>query len=526
MRTILRAVALGSAAGLAIGAGGSPTELCALAFLGPALLLLAIELPEPRAAEIAVVPAAVDAAPSPTVSLRTALAAGAACGFATNALCTSWIVTLLEVYGGFPRIASLPVGALMWIGQSLPWASAAWLAVPLIRAGVPGWVALPMTITIGGSYAPMLFPWRLGVSQMPDVLFVQCAELGGPALVDLCLALASCGMMHALRGRDRRAAIAGALALVIPFGYGALRVEQVRALRESSPALAVGVVQPNIGILEKHEPRLREAHLELHRAMTIELERAGAELVLWPESSYPFPVERADPGDSQEHHRKILRGGVRGPIAFGALTRSGEAHYNSVVALGADGRYTGVYDKVHLLAFGEYVPLWDYLPPIQEMFHRGFTAGARASLLPIAGTTIGPLDCYEDLLAEHARATAALDPGFLANFTNDAWFGDTDAPHLHHMLARMRAVETRRDLVRAVNTGISGLVLATGQDMHRTLPFSRTSFVAEVRLLEGTVTPWTRYGDQLTPALLGALVGIALARRRRADRVEQSATRS
>jgi apolipoprotein N-acyltransferase len=182
--------------------------------------------------------------------------------------------------------------------------------------------------------------------------------------------------------------------------------------------------------------------------------------------------------------------------------------------MAADGAITGIYDKVHLLAFGEYVPFWDLLVPIQRMVSRGFTPGVVEGSLPIAGTFVGPLDCYEDLLVEHVRRTAALDPGFLANATNDAWFGDTGAPHLHHMLARLRAVETRRDLVRAVNTGISGLVLATGEDEHRTRPFERTSFVAEVRLLRGWTTPWVRFGDLVTPALLGLLGGIALARRR------------
>ena len=169
---------------------------------------------------------------------------------------------------------------------------------------------------------------------------------------------------------------------------------------------------------------------------------------------------------------------------------------------------------MNLLAFGEFVPFWDYLPPIQRLVHRGFTHGASAGTVAIAGARIGVLNCYEDLLVDHARETAAHDPSFLANFTNDAWFGDTFAPHLHHMLARLRAVETRRDLVRAVNTGVSAVVLATGEDAQRTRPFERTSFVAEVRLLEGTTTPWVRVGDLLTPALLGLFLALSQRRAR------------
>jgi apolipoprotein N-acyltransferase len=492
---MMRALLLGAAAGLCIGVAGSPIELVALAFLGPALLLLAIE--------------GADGAPA---SPRRALLAGAACGIACNALTMIWIVELLEEFGGFLPYLSWSVGSLLWICQSLPLAVGAWLVVPLMRRGVPGWIALPITLTIAGSIAPMLFPWRLGVSQMPGVTFVQLADVGGPPLLDLLLALGSCAALEVLRRRDRRAMVVAAIALVLPYTYGAWRIEDVRALRAASRPLVVGVVQPNIGIHEKHDPTLREPHLRLHRVMTRELEADGAELVLWPESSFPFAIEHDARTDAVSQHRRVLAEGVRGPVIFGALTHRGAHRFNSVIGLAEDGRVTGIYDKVNLLAFGEYVPLWDFLPPLQRVLRRGFTHGPSEGTVPISGTRVGVLNCYEDLLVDHARLTAALDPGFLANFTNDAWFGDTSAPHLHHMLARQRAVETRRDLVRAVNTGISGLTLATGEDAFRTAPYERTSFTAEVRLLEGTTTPWVRFGDLLTPALLGFF--LATSRRR------------
>ena len=130
----------------------------------------------------------------------------------------------------------------------------------------------------------------------------------------------------------------------------------------------------------------------------------------------------------------------------------------------------------------------------------------------ISATGDGMPACAE--LLARMMEDAGLAARILPTAGHPVVFGDTGAPHLHHMLARLRAVETRRDLVRAVNTGISGLVLATGEDEHRTEPFVRTSFVAEVRLLRGWTTPWVRFGDLVTPALLGLLGGIALARRR------------
>jgi len=99
------------------------------------------------------------------------------------------------------------------------------------------------------------------------------------------------------------------------------------------------------------------------------------------------------------------------------------------------------------------------------------------------------------------------------NLTNDAWFGDTSAPLLHHMNARMRAIETRRDLVRAVNTGVSGHTAATGEDLARTDAFTRASFVADARLLRGT-TIYGRFGDWVTAALAGAVLAFLVQRRR------------
>jgi apolipoprotein N-acyltransferase len=494
----VRAASLGAAAGLCIGLAGAPSELCALAFCGPALLLLAIERHDRE-----------------PVAPGLALLAGTACGFACNAWTMIWIVELLEVFGGFPAIASWPVGSLLWLAQSLPFAIAAWMASAWMRRGVHGWLALPACLVVASSLAPMIFPWRLAASQVGGVTFVQLAEIGGPPLVDLMLALGSCAAIEALRRTRMVPALVASLAIAVPFAYGAWRLDAVRAMRAEAPALTVGVVQPNLGILEKHDPMLREPHLALHREMTRALEDAGAELVLWPESSFPFWIERSETDDAIAPHRRIRHEGVEGPVLFGALTMSGESRFNSVIAMDDVGRFTGAYDKVHLLAFGEYVPLWDYVPPLRWILRRGFTGGDAPGALAIAGTTVGPLNCYEDLLVEHARLTARADPGFLANFTNDAWFGDTSAPHLHHMLARLRAVETRRDLVRAVNTGISAHVLATGEDAVRTAPFVRTSFLADVRLLHGTITPWVRWGDLITPALLGLLLGAALARRGR-----------
>jgi apolipoprotein N-acyltransferase len=483
-----RSAALSIAAGLSIGLAGAPLSFSFLAFLAPAALMVAIE----------------------GLRDRDAIVCGFLMGFATSTYSMYWVVGLLITFGGFPFVAALLVGSLLWAGQAVSFVIAAWLAAASMRNGAAGWLAVPAVMTVATSLIPAIFPWRIGVSQMEFIEYVQIAELGGLPLVDLALSIVSCGALTAIRTRKLAPAIAAVIALVLPITYGAIRIREVRAERARAPSLAVGIVQPNIGIFEKHDPRLHFGHLRLLRAMTRELERDGAELVLWPESAYPFGLDR-DATEDPRGSFGIAAEGVRGPVLTGVITTDGRRRFNSAVGI-EDGRVCGIADKVQLLAFGEYVPFWDWIPPLQR-FPRGLTPGEGPQVIRMARADVGVLNCYEDLLADHVRGQAAASPSFWANLTNNAWFGDTSAPHLHHLLARARAIETRRDLVRAVNTGVSGHTLATGEDAVRTDAFTRASFLADVRLLSGT-TAWVRWGDWPTAGLLGALFGFVLARRR------------
>lgn len=493
---------LAAAAGLALGMTAPPLSAWALGFACPALLLAAIEAhPEgPRAGQ--------------------GFAAGAVAGTVVNAVALYWIVGLLQTFARFPWVAAVPTAIVFWVLQGLPFALAGGATAALARRGVPSWLVLPAAWTVAFTITPSLFPWRPSASQVPFVPWIQLAELGGAPLLDFLLALGGCALVRAVRPPGPRIRRIGALAVAAvalagPAVYGTLRLPEVRAARERVPVVRVGVVQPNVGIFEKHDRFLWEDQLERLQEMTRDLEARGADLVVWPETSYPYPFPRGRMRDIPG--RRSVRGGhVRGPLLFGALTRRGICdRWNSVLAMEPSGRVVGVADKVRLLHFGETVPLWHVLPPLRMFFRcPGLRAGDHPPLVHLAGVRMGVLNCYEDILARHVRWLAGFEPELLVNATNDAWFGDTTEPHLHHQVARLRAVETRRDLVRAVNTGVSGHVTATGENAVRTETWVRTSFVAEARRLGGT-TPWVRFGDLTSALLLGALLGVILGVRRR-----------
>jgi apolipoprotein N-acyltransferase len=294
----------------------------------------------------------------------------------------------------------------------------------------------------------------------------------------------------------------------------------------------VGVAQGNVGIQQKHAPeRARAIHDDL-RALTGQHERRGAELTVWAETAYPYPWVR-ERAAQHSHERRVVdahrqaslqrgptdgelqRGptdsGVRGPVLIGLVTYAQAAgsavttRYNSAWLVRPDGWLGDRVDKSRLLAFGEYVPLWDLLPPLRSRYpSRGFQAG-RNDVVRARGHALGILICYEDLFGSLAREVVARGADVLVNMTNDAWFGRSREPALHDMVARLRAIETRRDLVRAVNTGVSSFSSASGRLLRQTRTFTRDGFVAEVRPLQ-VRTLYAVAGDWLTP-----LVGLGLA---------------
>ncbi len=496
---LARALAIGAAAGLCIGLGGAPTELYGLAWIGPVLLLVGLET-----GARAIIP------------VRHAIAMGLACGFAANAWTMRWAVELFERFAMMHGSLALLVATLLFLGQAVPFVIACGLAAGVARLGVRAWVALPLAMVVGMSGTPMIFPWRLGTSQVGWTWFVQCADLGGPPLLDLAMALGACAGLEALRRRDPRALLVMLLAVGLPLAYGAVRLPEVRAMRAAAPLLRVGLVQPGLTIEDRRDTT---HYLEQHQAMvhaTRELEDLGVDLVVWPEGAYGFGWPRARLTDPPEPNAEgLCRDGVHGPLLFGAITATWTDHWNSVLSMD-HATITGVADKVHLMAFGEYVPLYDYLPFLDRYVGRGLTPGAiESSVLDVAGTRVGVLNCYEDLLADHAREVGLRGPAFLSNHTNDAWFGDTEAPGLHRFLSTLRTVETRRDLVRAVGTGPSGLTLATGERDEGTPIFCAASRIVEVRLLSGT-TWWVRLGDVITLPSMAVLLALGWAARRRA----------
>lgn len=493
-RAALGAVVLG---GISVPLAAPPTDLAPLALLAPAGLWLALRGKSPRDGALL----------------------GLAGGLAANLVGFRWAVGLLQDFANLP----LPVCVLLWLllalGQSVGWVATGTAVAWLERRGVAVRWSLPAALVVSEWAVPSIFPWTLALTQHRVLPLVQLAEVTGTAGPALVLTTTGVLLAEAALTRRPRLAIVAAAIVAATAGLGALRIAQLESARDSRPGLRVGLAQPNVAIFDKHDPQQFGKHLRNLQELTMRLEAQGAELVVWPESSYPYALSTDQRRDGERGMPRVRRRGAV-PILFGAMSRSPDRRkrFNSAFLLAEDGALTGPVHKHQLLVFGEYVPLYHELPWLARAFPRaeGFTPGPGPGVLVSGRVRAGVFNCYEDILSDFGRAMAARRPNLLVNVTNDAWFGDTAEPHLHNALATFRAIELRRELVRAVNTGVSSHIDVTGRIVARTGTFARTTLVANVHLWEGE-TFYARFGEWLSWTCLAALgAAWALTRRARA----------
>jgi apolipoprotein N-acyltransferase len=243
----------------------------------------------------------------------------------------------------------------------------------------------------------------------------------------------------------------------------------------------------------------------------------GADLVIWPESSTPFRLEedRFAAGElrgiaAQKHVAMLIGSEQVEPEIPGTPGK----YYNAAFLIQADGSTGGVYRKMHLVPFGEYVPLksvFFFAGHLVEAVS-DFSPGTSIVLLPLGEHLISTAICYEVVYPDFVRQFVRNGSELLTTITNDAWFGDSSAPYQHFEQASMRAIENGRYLVRSANTGISGIVDPYGHVLARSALFQPAVIVGTARLLK-TATFYTRYGDIFAYAAAVATLALLLQSR-------------
>jgi len=472
-----------------------------------------------------------------TMAPAQALAYGWVTGLLINLHGFGWGLTVMERFG---HVDSLPaMGALLVLCAYQGVVFGIWTGVSALlarRARVPWLVVAPLVMALAEAVLPFLFPWSFGVMVWRAWPLLQVAELGGPGAVSALIVLVNLTLAEVWLARSRREAIGrparvAAVVILGIVGLGLVRAGHVAWLRARAPHLQVGVLQPNFGIVSADDRKLHgQEYINLLRTKTDELGQRGAQLVVWPESAFPFLFDRQLEREFAGSNPWALRGSYRGTLLLGALTHQfgGADVYNSAVLVAPDGRIAGRYDKVRLMAFGEYVPLADRFPEWAGRVRKrmpdssDIVPGKGAAVLESGPLRVAPMICYEDILPETGQDIADLDPrpNLLVTLANHTWFGDSLAPRLALALATLRSVELRRDLVRATSTGVSSIGDALGRvhvegpllDPPRDRAPKPALLDGDVALMEGfSLAPW---GPPVFPYACALALAVVASKRR------------
>jgi apolipoprotein N-acyltransferase len=460
-----------------------------------------------------------------SISTASALLRGYACGAVFFGILLYWIVGTMATYGGLPR----PVAALLLALLVFYLATYFGLFAALVAASWRHWGPMSLALT------PFLwvgfeivrgrlltgFPWGLlGYSQSSNLSLLQTAAFGGVYAVSFMVMAVNAGtaLLLARTGSGRSWAVRAAgllwIALAALAQAGGWATLRSGVAGDAEGGTTVAAVQANVAQETKWQPGSEAQILRELVRLTRQGVSAGARIVVWPESSSPLSVHRAqsmrEPGgevwrvEPNVEYVTLLTSLAKeldidmvvGSVAYRSRDGGLQA-LNSAFVVAPDGSLGPSYDKNHLVPFGEYVPLQRMLFFVDRMVQGAvadFAPGDRLAPLP---TRVGPAAtfiCYEAIFPELVRRLARGGGAFLINITNDAWYGPTSMPYQHLAMAAVRSVENRRYLVRAANTGISAIVDPYGRIVGRTR-------LGESAVLTGTVrtrseaTPYARVGD-------------------------------
>lgn len=454
--------------------------------------------------------------------------AGFVCGLVTHLALLYWILIVLGRYGGLPLFLSLP--GLVVLAAYMALYPAVFCALLSLLAGrswhrerpVAALVWLAPVLWVGLDWLRSVlftgFPWMdLGYGLYAQPQLIQAADLGGHHLVTFGVVLCNSllvGIVDRQRRdvrwnihRERGLLLLACATLVFLGGYSAVRYRVAVHYGPRALQAQVAVVQGNVDQMVKWSPAFKTATVDTYLRLSREaIGEADVELVVWPETALPFYPQR----DQLTGRLAAFTGTANTWLLTGAplftLTPQTDGselvrHYNGAILLGPDGRIAASHAKQHLVPFGEYVPLRPYLPFLEPLVVSigDFAAGTSDEPLALGPMRLGMLICYESIFPEIARQSVTRGANLLVNLTNDAWYGRSSAPHQSMAMAVFRAVENKRALVRAANTGISGFVDPVGRIVERSGLFVEAALVSRMPLLDGQ-TVFNRQGHLFGPA--------------------------
>jgi apolipoprotein N-acyltransferase len=358
------------------------------------------------------------------------------------------------------------------------------------------------------------FPWALlGYSQYLYLPFIQIADITGAWGVSFLVMTVNVAVYIIIRQKQQVKSIpffyqiSAVLVLLVSLGYGLYKLQITHDRQRRT--LKISVIQGNIPQELKWDIRARDFIINKFFYLSEQAIKDRPDLIIWPESALPCILE-----EEPSYFEKIrsFTDKTKIPLLLGAVTKREDSYYNNALFVSGEGQMLDRYAKLHLVPFGEYIPLRKTLRFLETIVPIGdFTAGKKYTVFQmprLSGLPAGKsqdsfavLICFEDLFPELSRQFVIEKADFLVNITNDAWFGKTTSPYQHLQASVFRAVENRVFLARCANTGVSGFIAPSGKIISLVHDEAgREIFIDGYRTAEFSITKqgltfYTRYGD-------------------------------
>jgi len=423
-----------------------------------------------------------------------------------------WVTNSMHYYGGIPVIPASLITLLLCAYLAL-YPALFGAAVVRLRMTHPSllilstpavWTALELART----YVFSGFPWSLlGYSQYLALPVIQVSDIAGVYGVSFLIVLVNAAVAEFLADRKKYSLLViASVIMALVLGYGLMRIH----VPENITGITVSVVQGNIEQDKKWDPAFQTEVLAVYTRLSQDALLQHPDIVIWPETATPFYFNGEGPRDStlrKDLTSFVKKNGV--PLLFGSPTYEVRPEKvvhlrNSAFLLTTDGTVRAVYHKLHLVPFGEYVPLKKVLFFAEKMVQAisDFEAGNDYTVMTIAPrgpssaneVKLSTAICYEIIFPDLIRKFVDHGAALITTITNDAWFGRTAAPYQHFSMAVFRAVENRVPVARAANTGVSGFIDAKGEILDTSAIFTE-AHLTHTLAPRGVKTFYTRYGD-------------------------------
>jgi apolipoprotein N-acyltransferase len=418
-----------------------------------------------------------------------------------------WIIVAVHAYGNVPLILSVLILLLLVVYLSLFIAAFTFLTRLIqVRSGIQTILVTPILWVVLEYLRSFLltgFPWaNLGHSQYLNLPFIQMAEITGVYGLSFLILLVNATLFAVLRQWPKKVfpfREVGITALIL-LGfliYGYVKIKSVDRQLSQNPSLKIGLVQGNIDQSIKWDESFQKETLKIYERLSSKVSEGKPDLIIWPETATPFFFQEAS-----EYQPLILDIPERTKafVLFGSpsykIEKGKVNHYNSAYLASPAKELVGMYDKIHLVPFGEYVPLSNLLFFIGSLGEGigNFKPGKEIFNFSLPQGKFGVLICFEIIFPDLCRRFVKDGADFLVTITNDAWFGRTSAPYQHFSMATFRAIENRVFIARAANTGISGFIDPSGRIVKQGGIFTEEAMNGMIRL-SSEKTFYTLYGD-------------------------------